>query len=299
MLLNRASIPCGDFIPAGHRQLLYNGSMPAAGPSGFTPENQESRLAPSYLLTMTATIVPAANAGVKRSDPRVRLEDYKQALRFWLNYDHPAAARILLLENSGADLSELQFIAANGNPLQKPVEFLSIPGNEIPEGRNYGYTEMQLLDEGLAQSRLRQETTHLVKVTGRLTFPALGKAIDLIERRNGGPPELMIECRKLGFPRRGFDAFTQLFVCSHRFYNDVLHNSREEMNATDLRLLEHLLFRKVIPFKGQPGCYLRFPCNIEPVGYSGFKSRSYRTPQAAIAQTIRAALRVVAPNCWF
>lgn len=273
--------------------------MPAAGPSGFNPEIPAIGATPSYLLAMTATIVPAANAGVRRSDPRVRLEDYKQALRFWLSYDHPSAARILFLENSGANLKELQSIAAVENPQQKPVEFLSIPGNEIPEGRNYGYTEMQLLDDGLTQSRLRRETTHLVKVTGRLTFPALGKAIDLIERRSGGPPELMVECRKLGFPRRGFDAFTQLFVCSHRFYDDVLRGSREEMNSSDIRLLEHLFFHKVIPFKGRPSHYLRFPCNIEPVGYSGLKSRSYRTPQAAITQTVRAALRVIAPGYWF
>lgn len=273
--------------------------MPAAGPSAFIDENQASRLTPSYLLTMTATIMPAANAGVKRSDPRVRLEDYKQALRYWLNYPHRAADRILFLENSGADLSELRSIATTENRRRKPVELLSIPCNEIPEGRNYGYTEMRLLDEGLAQSTLRQQTTHLVKVTGRLTFPALGKALDLIERRNGGPPELMVDCRKLGFPRPGFDAFTQLFVCSHRFYDDVLRGSRDEMNSTDIRLLEHLLFRKVIPFKGRPGCYLRFPCNIEPIGYSGFKSRSYRTPKAAITQAIRAALRIVAPDYWF
>lgn len=248
---------------------------------------------------MTATIIPAANAGVKRSDRAIRLEDYKQALRFWLKYDHHSAANVLFLENSGASLSELESIAAKENPLRKPVEFLSIPGNEIPEGRNYGYNEMRLLDEGLAQSRLRRDTTHLVKVTGRLTFPGLGKAIDLIERRNGGSPELMVECRKLGFPRKGFDAFTQLFVCSHCFYEDVLRGSREDMNPTDIRLLEHLLFRKVIPFKGQPGCYLRFPCNIEPVGFSGFKSRSYRTPQAAMTRAVRAALRALAPGYWF
>ncbi len=273
--------------------------MPAAGSTRFTPENQLSHSASGYLLTMTATIIPAANAGVKRSDPRVRLEDYKQALRFWLSYEHVSAAKILFLENSGADLSELESVAATENPFGKPVEFLSIPGNQIPEGRNYGYTEMQLLDEGLAQSRLRRETTHLVKVTGRLTFPALGRAIDMIEGRNGGSPELMVECRKLGFPRKGFDAFTQLFVCSHRFYDDVLRGSREEMNATDIRLLEHLLLRKVISFKGMAGYYLRFPCNVEPVGYSGFKSRSYRTSQAAITRAFRAALRIVAPGYWF
>jgi hypothetical protein len=251
--------------------------------------------APSYLLVMTATIIPAAGAGVKRADPRLRLEDYEQALRYWLAYPHPAAARILLLENSGADLAGLNAIARRENPHNKPVEILSIPGNQIPAGRNYGYTEMQLLDKGLTLSRLRDQTTHMIKVTGRLTFPALGRALDRIP----SPFELMIECRKLGFPRRGFDANTQLFVCSHRFYDRILRDSRNEMNSTDIRLLEHLIYRKVIPFKGRPGYHLRFPINIEPVGYSGFKSKSYNSPGAALTRALRAALRVIAPNYWY
>lgn len=257
--------------------------------------NQLDASTPRYLLVMTATIIPAANAGVRRSDPQLRLEDYKQALRYWLTYKHPAADCILLLENSGADLTELRAIAANENLYSKPVEILSVPGNRIPEGTNYGYTEMQMLDEGLALSQLRRQTTHMVKATGRLTFPTLGKTLDKIRQ----PFDLMAECRKLGFPRRGFDASTQLFVCSHDFYDRVLRDSKREMNSTDVRLLEHLIFRKVIPFKGQPGIYLRFPCNIDPVGYSGFKSRSYNSPKTAFIRAIRAALRVIAPGYWF
>jgi hypothetical protein len=258
-------------------------------------DRQSSSTLERYLLVMTATIVPAENARVRRADPKLRLEDYKQALRYWLHYEHPAADRILLLENSGADLSELRAIAAEENPRGRPVEILSVPGNRIPEGTNYGYTEMQMLDEGLAISQLRKQTTHMIKVTGRLTFPAIGKALDKI----GKPFELMVECRKLGFPRRGFDASTQIFVCSHEVYDRVLRDSKKDMNSTDVRLLEHLIFRKVIPFKGRPGIYLRFPCNIEPVGYSGFKSRSYNSPKAAFTRAIRAALRVIAPGYWF
>jgi hypothetical protein len=71
------------------------------------------------------------------------------------------------------------------------------------------------------------------------------------------------------------------------------------MNATDVRLLEHLIFRKVIPHKGEPGVYLRFPCNVEPVGYSGFKSKSYGGLRAAVTRAIRAVLRAVAPDYWF
>ena len=116
----------------------------------------------SYLLVMTATIIPAANAGVRRAEPQLRLDDYMQALRYWLSYLHPAASRILLLENSGADLSELRAIVANENPLNKSVEILSVPGNHIPEGTNYGYTEMQMLDEGLPALNAATHTYFLV-----------------------------------------------------------------------------------------------------------------------------------------
>ena len=246
---------------------------------------------------MTATITPAANAQVKRSSPQVRLEDYKRALRFWLRYPHPAAERILFLENSGADLSELRAIAENENPQRREVEFLSLPAREIPAGTNYGYAEMQTLDDGLARSKLRLATTHMIKVTGRLTFPALGKALDRMA--NEAPFELMIDCRKLGLFRRGYDARVQLFVCSHAFYDRVLRGANREMNSTDVRLLEHLIYRKVIPFKGQPGFYLRFPCNIDPVGYFGFKNRRYDSPRTAVSRSVRALLRVAAPDYWF
>lgn len=241
---------------------------------------------------MTATITPAANANVQRSDPQLRRGDYTEALRFWLRYPHPAIRRILFLENSGADLAHLQAIAASENPLAKQVEFLSVPGNQIPRERNYGYTEMQLLDDGLAQSRLRRETSHLIKVTGRLTFPTIGRALDLTPE----PFDVLIDFRKLGFPRRGFDASTQIFVTSHTFYDRVLRDSRHDMNATDIRLLEHLLASKIAPFRGQPGVHLRFPCNVEPVGVSGFTSKPYNAP---VQRLTRAILRKIAPNYWF
>jgi hypothetical protein len=253
---------------------------------------------PTYLLVMTATIAPAP-AQVKRSSSQLRLEDYKRALRFWLSYPHPAAARILFVENSGADLSELRAIAQTENPLNREVEFLSLPVHEIPAGANYGYAEMQALDEGLALSKLRRATTHMIKTTGRLTFPALGRALDRVTNSSAVPHELMIDCRRLGLFRRGYDARVQLFACSHSFYDRVLRQSNREMNSTDVRLLEHLIYRKVIPFQGQPGYYLRFPCNIDPVGHFGFKDRRYDSPRTALARSTRAVLRVIAPGYWF
>lgn len=251
--------------------------------------------AATWLLIMTATIQPSPRAGVLRADPALRLADYQRALRFWLGQTHPCAARILFLENSGSDLSSLQAIAQHENPARKLVEFLSIPASPIPEGFNYGYSEMELLDAGLDRSELRRDTTHIIKTTGRLIFPALGHALDLLP----AAPELLIDCRRFPWPRRGADARVQIFACSHAYYQSHLRGTHRAMNTTDLRLLEQLLYSRVIPTLGQPGVFLRFPCNIDPVGYSGFKARSYQTVGQRFDQAIRALLRHIAPSCWY
>lgn len=249
----------------------------------------------SWLLVMTATIHPAPDVAVQRADPALRLADYERALRFWLAESHLSAERILFLENSGASLSSLQRIAEHENPAGKPVEFLSIPATPIPAGLNYGYSEMELLDRGLDRSELRLNTTHIIKTTGRLVFPALGRALDLLS----SAPELLIDCRRFPWPRRGADARVQLFACSLAYYDRHLRGSHHAMNATHLRLLEQLLYSRVIGTQGQTGVYLRFPCNIDPVGYSGFKGRSYQSPSQIFDQRTRAFLRRIAPSCWY
>lgn len=258
------------------------------------PQHCDHRAA-TWLLVMTATIQPTSDVAVQRADPALRLADYERALRFWLSESHPSAERILFLENSGASLSSLQRIAEQENPAGKPVEFLSIPATPIPEGLNYGYSEMELLDIGLDRSKLRRNTTHMIKTTGRLIFPALRRALDLLS----SAPELLIDCRRFPWPRRGADARVQIFACSHAYYDRHLRGAHHAMNATNLRLLEQLLYSRVIRTQGQPGVYLRFPCNIDPVGYSGFKGRSYQSPGQIFDQATRALLRHIAPSCWY
>ncbi len=260
-----------------------------------TPQSFASPRPAQWLLVMTATIEPSPQAVVRRADPTLRRADYEQALRFWLRYAHPCAGRILFLENSGADLSSLRRIVKQENALGKQVEFLSIPAGRIPDGLNYGYSEMELLDAGLSQSALRCETTHLIKTTGRLVFPALGRALEMLP----AAPELLIDCRRFPWPRKGADARVQLFACSHAFYDQRLRDSRFAMRPEGPRLLEQLLYARVIGCEGQSGVHLRFPCNVDPVGYSGFRARSYQSPGERVEQGLRAFLRRVAPTFWY
>ena len=98
-----------------------------------------------------------------RSDPSVRRKDYLNAFRFWLAHPDQRLRRILLIENSGADLSEFQEEARGSS---KEVEIISTTPAWPPEGLHYGYSELLMMDEALSKSRLYQESSHLIKATG-------------------------------------------------------------------------------------------------------------------------------------
>jgi hypothetical protein len=265
-----------------------------------------------YLVTITASIHPQLATKSFRSDPKIRLNDYKQAIRFWLAQSHPKLNRILFLENTGFDLSELQAIAQNENPLGKEVEFISMHGNRIPEGRHYGYGEMQMLDEGLPKSELRQATTHMIKATGRLTFPNIGKLMDKLPDRF----DVLVECRlplnsfkysknwaKVIQNRVGAYVSCQLMFFSHIFYADHLQKLYFNLNpdgpGSYPNLIENLLYDKIIQFEECPGIYLRWPLNVEPVGHAGHTQKRYDDPGRLLVRSLRSVTRALMPQYWF
>jgi hypothetical protein len=277
-----------------------------------------------YLLVLTATIRPAANAAVQRRDPILRLEDYLTALRFWLNFDDKRLSNILFLENSGADLTPVRNLVQESNPHSKRVEILSVPGNDIPPGINYGYGEMEMLDQGLEKTLLRKSTTHMIKVTGRLRFPALGEVLDRLPPRF----DVAVECRQRGkyatvlerllkledrfdlgliwktaretltAPEKPWTS-AQVMMFSYDFYDQHLRKAYHEMRVPYPTLIENLICDRIIPFKQQTGVILRWPVNLEPEGFAGHAKKNYSSPKRTLIRQTRGLLRKLAPNVWF
>jgi hypothetical protein len=106
-----------------------------------------------YLLVLTATVTPAANAAVKRKDPVERLNDYISSLEYRLECSDERLRSILFLENSGADLAPFRELVQTSNPYSENVELITVPGNQIPAGVNYGYGEMEMRDHGLGSRK--------------------------------------------------------------------------------------------------------------------------------------------------
>ena len=233
---------------------------------------------------------------VLRRDPVLRRSDYQEAFTYWLNHPDPRLANILLIENSGADLSEFR---AAANESGKQVEIISISPNPPPTGLHYGYSELQMIDHGLAQSKLWGTTTHLIKATGRLYFPDLPRLLDSLPETF----QVIVDARaRLPFrpSEKGFVS-AQLFLAEHQFYDSTLRESYHSL-AKEFHypaLVEHLFFEALTPLQGQDGVFLRFPVNCEPVGFAGHLHKRYDSPRRRVAAKARSILRVIAPDFWF
>jgi hypothetical protein len=252
-----------------------------------------------YLLVMTACIDPSAgHYHIDRADPAIRLLDYQNALRFWLSYPDPRVRQILFIENSGYSLDSLIAIAESENRLGKNMEFISLNCNWYPENSHYGYAEMRMLDLGLQQSRLRRETTHMIKVTGRLTFPALSHLLDHTPADFDFVADARIwrtPWRKHSVPFVG----TQLILFSHDFYASHLQTRYDEM-AKSRHWMESFFYRELsqLPPSAEHARLLRFPRSVDPVGQPAHRSRSYSHPAQRITNAFRSAMRRIAPGWW-
>jgi hypothetical protein len=251
-----------------------------------------------YLLVMTACVDPSQGEyRLHRADPAIRLEDYKTALRFWLEFPDTRVRNILFIENSGYPLDALREIAERGNPLGKNVEFAGLNCNWYPPGGHYGYAELRMLDLGLKQSRLRESTTHMIKTSGRFIFPNLGKLLDRV------PAEFdaIADARAWQTLRRRLErpyVTTPIILFAHDFYSAYLQDCYRELNTKAESHMEAIYYRKLAELSTSHKIIFRFPCNVSPVGFPAHRDRSYTHPSQLIVNGMRAVARRVAPAWW-
>jgi len=269
---------------------MNNGMIEVAG------EVSAPDAVPNVLLVLTACVDPGrGGARVARSDPATRLEDYRRALRFWLDHPDPRFGSVLFLENSGYCLDSLQRECTR-NPLKKRVEFISVPDHPLPAGMHYGYAELRMLDCGTARSELMRGADYFCKVTGRLTFPALPKLLDRL------PRDFLFAVdargRSMLAPRRPQFVTTQLMIFNRHFYDAQLRSAWRKMAVGELTIIELLFWRELMRYHGRPGCILRWPVNVDAVGIGAHWNKDYGSLRQRGVNAMRAAARRVAPQWW-
>jgi hypothetical protein len=123
---------------------------------------------------LTATVHPKAGQGtLSVTDPQDRLRQYLWAFAFYLRLP----IRVILAENSGADLTDFSEMARAAGRLDQ-VELLALTTDWQPEmGR--GYAETLLVSSAMEQTTSLESAGQMVwKVTGRYQVKNLVKIIE-------------------------------------------------------------------------------------------------------------------------
>lgn len=118
------------------------------------------------VLLITASILPQEKRFLKLKDPKRRLCQYLNSLRFYIiqtNMSH-----IVMCDNSAYEFPSDKMLAL-AKRYGKELEILQFSGSERKiSSRGKGYGEGEIIEYALTHSRLLKEADFFIKVTGRL-----------------------------------------------------------------------------------------------------------------------------------
>jgi len=196
----------------------------------------ESYINHSIAILLTSCIDPGNVHSVARRDPEIRLNDYIQSLKFFLQL--PGIASIVFCDNSGVDLSAIQEVVRLNNPYQKNLEILSFYGQPNHPEYGKGYGEMRIIGYALDHSNIIQKSSMIMKITGRLIVTNSEAIAKAISRTNG--IDVFCDLR-----RNLSTADSRLFCATPRFLREYFISFQDIMNESTGICLEDILARAV------------------------------------------------------
>ena len=243
---------------------------------------------------MTATISPSPQMGqTLRNNSAVRLNDYCEALDWYLSLPADVIDRIVILENSGSDLAPFAELAASAHS-GKQLEIIATSPHAPPE-RGKGYAESLMIEEGLRRSRLLRADDVFWKVTGRLrvmNLPALVRSAPVLF-------DLYCDLRNvplIGETLGGNQWMeTRLFASTPTAYMRLFGGQ----GGCDY-VIEKGFYALVLAAitSGDLAIYPRFRRQPVFAGTSGASGQSYRSAIYRAKELIRKVGRKLAPRLW-
>ena len=249
------------------------------------------------ILLMTATITPDNSPELARTDPALRLEDYRQALDFYIGQlgsaGRPGAIdAIVFAENSDSDVSSLVALAVERGVTER-VELIANYGRHSFPGRDRSVGESRLLDHAMATSRLiaaAGERAVVWKITGRYQVRNLARMVKTAPRRFDlycdlrNRPIAWLDLRFMAWTRAGYDR--------------LLRGIAERLGTDPKEPAMHAYVAGLVAQGADPGVVPRY--RTEPLvdGVRGWDNRHYARGGALLKFRLRAASRRLVPGLW-
>lgn len=247
-------------------------------------------------LLLTACIEPSQFKNkVHRNDTLIRLEDYKTALKLWLNHKDEKITSIIFAENSGYDLSEIERVFLNENIHNRQYQIIQVKSSLVPEGLHYGYSELELIDNILDKITLLNDNDFLIKTTGRVYFSKISSLLIKTVPRYG----FIADSRKFNFGKwKKNYVLSNLFIFNLLWYKKNLFDKKKLMIELEATHFETLLYKLLLKDKIDKNVLLRFPINVNPIGFGAHWNINYQSFNKRLSYLLRGIFRMILPNIW-
>jgi hypothetical protein len=260
----------------------------AAGGSGQRSGAKQPSLT-RHILLMTATITPHNARNLARTDPVARLQDYNEALGFYLGLMDRPLHGIVFVENSNSDVSTLrQLVASRG--LTGRVEFLCNYGVHLYSEKGRAHGEFKLLDYAMSASNMVMDAgvnDVVWKITGRYTVKNLASMIATAPRSFDAYVDMK------DHPRRWMDMRLMAWTASG--YDRIFRGVADDLDSKT----HEMLMREYLPKRAQ-GARLVPRFSKEPFidGVRGWDNNNYSNGKELLKCYVRGVGRVLAPWYW-
>ena len=245
------------------------------------------------ILLMTATITPDNSPELARTDPVLRLEDYAQALAFYIGHlgNRSKAGEIqgiVFVENSDSDVASLVALAERMGAGER-VEFIANYGKHSHPGRDRSYGESRLIDHAMATSRLIAAAGDRVvvwKITGRYRVRNLTRMVKT------APARFDLYCDVRNRPIAWLDL--RFMAWTKQGYDRLLGGIADRLGTDPKEPVMH----RYVTGLADPGVVPRY--RTEPLvdGVRGWDNRHYAQGRAKLKFWVRATSRKVLPFLW-
>lgn len=251
----------------------------------------------ALLITATIRVNPGL-VGVTAPDPDSRRAEYRRNVGFAVALDG-GPRRLVLAENSGADLTGFHDLQDAAQRAGKELELLSLDCNDFPGELGKGFGELRLLEAAAERSRLLAEAEVWVKLTGRqrvLNLPRLLASLPA-EVEFGGDFRDTAIYRRLGLRMASGYCDTRLLVLRPDFFRRHLRglgrgHARGEFS------LEDNVFAAVAALPPSPRIVRRWPREPAFRGLAGHWGKDYGSPRERLKRGARAVTRRLLPWLW-
>ena len=223
-------------------------------------------------VVLTATVNVHRDAVVVMVDPALRLYQYLGSVARWLAMANDHGFRVMLVENSGADLRDFRLAL----PVESRARLAVLEADTPPEDvtrRGKGASESLMIDQAM-HAIDTQPTEWIAKVTGRLFVKNLSRALPRHDEKLS-----LVMRGTLG----GGYVDSRLLVARRATWGTTLKGMAAEVDDPAHLFLEHVIARRVIDAERSAGLRVgRFRRAPQFVGVSGTSGQHFGGAMASL-----------------